>query len=107
MTKETIIRTGDLVDLYDEGGLVCAVVIAEEKGRLKVVTESGKELRVTASRIAQRAGSAPGSSGAQAASVASRHAVAALARLPEIDLTALWDVLVDEPQRYALGNLAG
>src|SRR5262249_22323420 len=106
-SKESVIRSGDLVDLYDEGALVSAVVMSEEKGRLKVTTQSGKELRVTASRIAQRAGLAPAASTSQAAAAAARHAAMAQARLREIDLTALWDVLVDEPQRYTLGSLAG
>jgi len=104
MTQDLTIRTGDLVDLYDEGGLVCAVVMGEEKGRLKVITETGKEMRVTASRVAQRAGAAIVQAGA-AAAVALRHAKAAAARMPEIDLAALWDLLVDEPKRHGLTSL--
>src|SRR5678815_2544413 len=106
MTRDIVIKMGDLIDLYDEGGLVCAVVTGEEKGRLKVVTEYGKELRVTSSRVAHRAGSASASGSQQAAAAASRHAQAASARVKEIDLSAMWDVLVDEPQRYPLGSLA-
>ena len=99
MTRDTVIKMGDLIDLYDEGGLVCAVVTGEEKGRLKVVTEGGKELRVTSSRVAHRAGSAAAPGGPHAAAAALRHAQAASARVAEIDLPAMWDVLADEPQR--------
>src|SRR5437867_13052970 len=105
MTRDTIIKPGDLIDLYDEGDLVSGVVTGEEKGRLKVVTQSGKELRVISSRVAHRAGNAPATTSPAAASAATRHARAAVSRLPEIDLAALWDVLADEPQRYTLDGL--
>ncbi|HEY3175245.1 MAG TPA: RNB domain-containing ribonuclease [Candidatus Polarisedimenticolia bacterium] len=104
-SREIAFRMGDLVDLYDEGGLVCAVVLGEEKGRLKIVTEAGKEMRVTVSRIAHRAG-AVSVIPAQAAAAARRHGEAAAARAREIDLPSLWDVLVDEPKRQPLGGLA-
>ncbi|HJQ98264.1 MAG TPA: hypothetical protein VJ826_08105, partial [Candidatus Polarisedimenticolaceae bacterium] len=104
MTKEASIRSGDLIDLFDEGDLVSAVVVGEEKGRLKVVTEHGKELRVTASRVAHRA--AGGASAARPAETASDHSRAAKARLPEIDLTVVWELLVEEPRRQGLGQLA-
>jgi len=103
MSKATTIGAGELVDLFDEGGLVSAVVTGDEKGRLRVVTESGKELRVTLSRVAHRAG---GASITHAADAASRHGEAARARLAEIDVPALWEVLVEQPQRIPLGALA-
>jgi len=111
-TRHPIIRSGELVDLYDEGGIVCAVVLGEEKGRLRVVTERGKEMRVASSRVALRTGETvalPSVAGAQAgaaAAAAARHAQAAAGRRSEIDLAALWDVLVDEPQRHTLAGLA-
>jgi len=110
--RHPIIRSGELVDLYDEGGIVCAVVLGEEKGRLRVVTERGKEMRVAPSRVALRTGETvalPSAAGAQAgaaAAAAARHAQAAAGRRSEIDLAALWDVLVDEPQRHTLAGLA-
>ena len=104
MQKVTTLRSGDLVDLFDEGGLVSAVVLGEEKGRLRVVTESGKELRVPSARVVHRAGSAPTS--ASYADHARQHAGAARARLSDVDLPALWDVLADEPRRMSLEALA-
>jgi len=104
VTKQEDIRTGDLVDLYDEGGLVCAVVLGEEKGRLKVQTQAGRTLRVTLSRVAQRLGLS--ALPTRAAETALAHALAAQERLDEIDIAALWDVLVDEPSRHSLQSLA-
>ena len=104
MPTETVYHAGDLVDLYDEGEIVCAVVTGEEKNRLKVTTESGKEMRVVASRVAQRV--SYGLGGRDALTVARDHARATHARLDAIDTTALWDVLVDEPKRYTLEEMA-
>src|SRR5262245_42753617 len=104
MLKATTLRSGDLVDLFDEGGLVSAVILGEEKGRLKVVTESGKELRVAPARVVHLAGSAPPSG--SHADLARQHAGAARARLSDVDLPALWDVLADEPRRMSLESLA-
>ncbi len=104
MTKEAVVRIGDIVDLYDEGDLVCAVVAAEEKGRLRVVTESGKHLSVTASRVAHRVGSVPPAS--DPAQTALRHAHTASSLISQVDLPALWDVLAGEARRYALGEMA-
>lgn len=103
MSRDTAAGTGDLIDLYDDGDLVCGVVVAEEKGRLKVVTESGKEVRITASRVAHRAGS---SAGDRPKDAAATHARAAAARVREVDLTALWEVLAGEPQRFDLAGLS-
>src|SRR5262245_45317818 len=107
MIKDTIIHVGDLLDLYDEGDLVSAVAIGTEKGRYRVVTQSGKELRVTASRVAHMAGpSHAGEAPARAAEAALRHAGAATSLLGGVDLAALWDVLADTPQRHTLASLA-
>ncbi len=103
MTKAMTAGAGDLVDLFDEGGLVSAVVTGEEKGRLKVVTETGKEMRVTLSRVAHRAG---GASMGRAADAAQEHGRAARSRAAEIDLPSLWEVLVEDPQRMSLADLA-
>jgi len=103
MAKAVIAGTGDLVDLFDEGGLVSAVVTGEEKGRLKVVTEAGKEMRVTLSRVAHRAG---GVATSRAADTAQEHGRAARSRVADVDLPALWEVLVENPQRMTLGELA-
>ena len=105
MSTEIVYRAGDLVDLYDEGAIVAAVVTGEEKNRLKVVTESGKEMRVVASRVAQRVSAGFGVA-RDAMAVARDHARATHARLDAIDTAALWDVLVDEPKRYSLEEMS-
>src|SRR5262245_54920470 len=106
-SRELSVRPGDLVDLYDEGDLLCGVVVGEEKGRLRVITEKGREIRVTASRIVQRVGPAPGgASPATAAGAAQRHAAEAGARMAGIDISALWDVLMEESGRFTSGALA-
>jgi len=104
MPTQTAYHAGDLVDLYDEGEIVCAVVTGEEKNRLKVTTESGKEMRVVASRVAQKV--AAGFGGRDPMTMARDHARATRARLEAIDAAALWDVLVDEPRRYTLEEMA-
>ena len=104
MTKEAVVRIGDIIDLYDEGDLICAVVAAEEKGRLKVVTEAGKHLSVTVSRVAHRVGSVTQAS--DPAQAALRHAHTASSLIGQVDLPALWDVLAGEARRYALGEIA-
>ena len=104
MPTETAYHAGDLVDLYDEGEIVAAVVTGEEKNRLKVTTESGKEMRVVASRVAQKVAAV--FLGRDPMTLARDHARATRARLEAIDSAALWDVLVDEPRRYTLEEMA-
>ncbi|MGH9869250.1 MAG: RNB domain-containing ribonuclease [Candidatus Polarisedimenticolia bacterium] len=101
--KDALIHAGELVDLYEGGSLLAGVVVGEEKGRLRIVLENGQELRAASSRVAHRAGIAGTSRPSESAA---RHAAAAAARVTEIDLPALWDVLVDEPRRHPLGSLA-
>ncbi|HKY32537.1 MAG TPA: RNB domain-containing ribonuclease [Candidatus Polarisedimenticolia bacterium] len=103
MAKDTLIRTGDVVDLFEGGGLLSAVVVGEERGRLQVITQEGQALSVTSSRIAHRAGPAAGGRPAEAAA---RHAAAAAQLSGAVDLPALWDVLADEPRKHPLASLA-
>jgi len=107
MTRDTAIHVGDLLDLYDEGELVSAVAVGTDKGRHRVITQAGKELRVTSSRIAHVAGpSHAGEAAARAAAAALRHCEAAVSLLSGMDLPALWDVLADAPRRHDLASLA-
>ncbi|HXI01770.1 MAG TPA: RNB domain-containing ribonuclease, partial [Candidatus Saccharimonadales bacterium] len=96
---------GDLVELWEQGDLVSAVILGHDKGRLRAVTESGDIVRVTASRIAHRAGRAdPGQ--ASGAKAAASHAREARERAGTVDVAALWEILVDAGGRHAPADLA-
>ncbi len=106
-SKESECLPGDLVDLYDEGEVVCAVVTGEEKSRLKVVTSAGRSLRVAPSRVIHRA--RPGAVVSRAESEARDHEEAVRERLGAVDTIAMWEVLIDTPRvppRYTLSELS-
>ncbi len=98
---------GDLVEIWHGGEIVSAVVLSLEKGRLRVVTEKGEEIRITESRIALRAGRVAAAEADAGARAAAAHARAARLAAKQVDLPALWEILVDEGGRHTVGSLAG
>jgi len=96
---------GTLVDLWEGGKLLSGVVVGEEKGRLRVVTEEGREVRVTASRLAHLAGPS-GAPIAQAAAAASKHAERARELASGVEVEPLWELLVEEGGRHEPAYLA-
>lgn len=99
-------RPGTLVDLWEGGKLLSGVVIGEEKGRLRIVTEEGREVRVTASRLAHVAGPS-GAAIADAAKAAARHAERAREMAAGVEVEPLWELLVEEGGRHEPERLAG
>src|SRR5262249_15514387 len=104
------------VDFFADGEIVAGVVLAEEKGRYRVVTESGREDRIAPARVlafydgnprlAPAAGARADAARVQAAhTLASAHARAARERRGTFDLALLWELLVDEGGEWALGEL--
>jgi exoribonuclease-2 len=100
-------RPGDLIEIWDEGALLSGVVIAEEKGRLRVVTERGEEIRVASSRVALVADRNLTVEPRRAAEAAARHAAEVKRLGGEIDVASLWEILVDDGGRHAIEDLAG
>ncbi len=98
-------QPGDLVEIWEGGSLVTAVLLGHEKGRWRVVTEEGRQMRIAASRIAHLAGRATPhpESGARAAAEHSREAHR---RAQEVDVPALWEILVDAGGRHTAASLA-
>ncbi len=89
-----------------------AVVVGEEKQRVAVVSETGREERIPASRVAFELdrGTAPpktveGRRGAAARAAALRRAAASRAR--EVDVGTLWDLVRDRPDPVPERELAG
>jgi exoribonuclease-2 len=108
---------GSIVDYYSEGEILAAVVISEEKGRLRVVTEKGREDRIAPGRVlaayeGDPKAAAPAdrrSDTARAESahrLAAAHARAAAERRGSLDIALVWDLLVDEDGEHALEALA-
>ena len=108
---------GSLVDFYSEGEIVAGVVLAEEKGRLRVVTEKGREDRIAPGRVlatyegdpklaapADRRADTARADGAHR--LAAAHARAAAERQSSLDIALVWDLLVDEDGEHALEALA-
>ncbi len=98
-------QPGDLVEIWEGGSLVTAVLLGHEKGRWRVVSEEGRQMRIAASRIAHLAGRATPhpESGARAAAEHSREAHR---RAQEVDIPALWEILVDAGGRHTPASLA-
>jgi hypothetical protein len=109
---------GTLVDFFADGEIVAGVVLSEEKGRLRVVTEAGREDRIAPGRIpaaydgpAKVSGGAAGAGSETARFEAARkaasvHAKAAREAGPKIDLPLVWDLLVDQGGEMMLAELA-
>jgi exoribonuclease-2 len=98
-------QPGDLVEIWEGGSIVCAVIIAQEKGRWRIVTETGESMRITASRIAHRAGKASIGS-AEAERAAAAHSREAASRAGEVDVPSLWELLVDAGGRHSPESIA-
>jgi exoribonuclease-2 len=99
-------QPGDLVEIWHGGEIVSAVVLSLEKGRLRVVTERGEEIRITESRIALRAGRVKAAGAGAGARAAAAHADAGRRAAEGVDLPALWEILVDAGGRHTVGSLA-
>lgn len=99
-------RPGDLVEIWEGGDIVSAVLIAQEKGRWRVVTETGQVMRITKNRIAHRAGRASTADG-EAEQAAAAHSREASIRAGEVDVSALWEILADAGGRHSPESLAG
>ena len=106
---------GALVDFYADGEIVAGVVLCEEKGRLRLVTESGREDRIAPARVLAAyegnprlsvASGKPEPSKVQAAhALALAHARSAREREAPIDLALVWEILVDEGEERRLEEL--
>ena len=107
---------GALVDFFADGQIVAGVVLTEEKGRYRVVTETGREDRIAPARVlaaydgnprlAPAAGAkADAARVAAAHTLASAHARAARERRGTLDLGLVWELLVDEGGERTLGEL--
>ena len=116
MSTATRPAPGSLVDFFAEGEIVAGVVLAEERGRYRVVTESGREDRIAPARVlasydgnprlAPAVGARADAARVQAAhTLASAHARAARERRGSFDLALIWELLVDEGGERTLGEL--
>src|SRR2546425_388725 len=88
------------------------VIVSEENGRLLVVSEKGREERISASRVALVVGPAgPGGArrplrGSEAATRAGEHARRAAGAASSVELSVLWSVLAEEDEGDSLERLA-
>lgn len=96
---------GEIIDLWDGGEIVSGVAIGEEKGRIRVVTETGDEIRILESRVAHRPRTSAGIDRRAAAQAAARHAEEARRLAASVDIVSLWELLVDEGGRHAIQDL--
>ena len=108
---------GMVVDFFAEGEITAGVVLAEEKGRLRLITEAGREERIAPgrvlaayegnSRLALPAGSkADTSRHPMAHALAAAHAKSARDMQAGVDLSLLWEIVVDEGGERHLADLA-
>ena len=92
---------GSVVTVWEGGELALAVVVGEEKRRLKLIVESGRELRVQPSRVGwvvEERGPVPGSTVEQRREAGRRveqlgREVATLTR--QVDVAVLWEIVVE------------
>ena len=98
---------GSVVTVWEGGELALAVVVGEEKRRLKLIVESGRELRVQPSRVGwvvEERGPVPGSTVEQRREAGRRveqlgREVATLTR--QVDVGVLWEIVVETPEGEA------
>jgi len=100
-------RPGDLIDVFEGGDVVTAVILSEEKGRLKIALETGSEIRIPASRVVHVASRGAPIDSRLAREAAARHGAEARSRAEAIDVASLWDLLVDEGGRRSTADVAG
>jgi len=101
------LRAGVCVDIWDGGELSLVMFMAEEKGRLRVLTRKGREMRVTSSRVAvvgDHVLDLQASRADQVASLGARDDELA-AQAEAVDVRALWEILADESGEYDLDEL--
>jgi len=99
MATPTSARPGQLVAWWQDGGLALGVVAAEEKQRLRIVLERGREQRLAPARVVavvEPGGAVPGGT-PEARAAAGERAAAALLRVREladaIDVPVLWEII--------------
>src|SRR5437867_12931237 len=104
---------GALVDFFADGQIVAGIVLAEEKGRRRVVTATGREDRIVPGRVLAAYEGNPRLATpvkGDAARIQSAHALAAAharaagERRGDIDLALVWELLVDEGGERVLGD---
>jgi exoribonuclease-2 len=101
------VRPGQLVAWWQDGGLALGVVAAEEKRRLRVVTEGAREQRIAPARVVEvvePTGDVPGTTPDALAAAGERVAAAAerVGKLAgRIELPVLWEVMVEEEDEAA------
>lgn len=107
---------GALIDFFSDGRVVAGVVLSEEKGRLRVATESGREERIAPARVlavyegSPRLAASPGKPEAAKVEMghklAASHARAAHELRGRLDLALTWEIVVDDGGERTLEDLA-
>ncbi len=99
-------QAGDLIEIGGDAGAQVALVLAEDRKKLRLLTEAGIELLQAPKpgwRVLGRR-SVPADRDA-AAAVAARVAQEIVALQSSIELESVWELLVDEGGRYSLAEL--
>lgn len=115
--KSLKLAPGSIVDFYSDGVILSGVVMTEEKGRLRVVTEKGRDERIAPGRVLAahdgdpRLAAIPKSGGDGARTEAAKraaaaHAEGARARVGTIDLATVWELLGEDSGEKRLQELA-
>ena len=103
-------QPGTLVDYRDGDTVTAGVVLGVDGTRLHVVSEGGREERITSSRVALRVGPAKGSGravqAAEGARLAGEHSRRAAVMVSDVEVEVLWDLLADGGEGHALEELA-
>lgn len=100
---------GELVELTGEGGTRVALVVGQERNRLRLVTEEGEQLLLPEKPGWRSLGTLPGAPvDPQGAAAEARRVADEIRRLQRrLDLGSLWELLVEEGERrYSAAELA-
>lgn len=107
---------GALVDFFSDGRVVAGVVLSEDKGRLRVATEAGREERIVPARVlaayqgnpklAVPSGKAEAAKIEMARKLAASHAQTAQDLRSRLDLALTWEIVVDDGGERTLEDLA-
>lgn len=100
-------QPGDLVELPGSEGPVVAFVVSEERKKLRLVSEAGASVLGTPGRGWVTLGSAGATLDPTAAAAAALRVAERIRALrAQVDVQAMWELLVDDGERYAVEDLA-
>ena len=99
---------GQLLDLFDDNRIVAAVCLEERKGKLRILTESGRELNVSPKQVVYSYSARLDIEQAREGLIRALHNRASRYQVQsdKVDIQGLWEILQEDPRDYPATELA-